>query len=369
METNTTTIIYQETNPYSSVTAFLESDNRTIYLYMHSEFNHDWGIKSVWIRNLVKAPDIRNPEDFKNGLAPLLIKSETYHPEPQQTFQPEEIHFIWTEEGDGVALFVKEELYAFIPAYSGIKGFHGYSKEAKIESITAHPLGDSLNGPIAGKILASRNFWEFRAKKDSWKIIQELRLKFLENKFGNHLQYWSADGGKFPQLAIVKFLPKEYENIILYSTIGMSAQNMPQVELYHKDYEYFSRAEIVLANKISNPEDSNDWIVHLLGDLIKFPWNMVKWFGHGHTIEMSRKDPNSHHLNFTTLLFINPNIFNFISKNPDLTGLISENNKRINFLFAIPITEEEALIVREKGIQSIEKNVNWYHDHERESFF
>ncbi len=362
-------ILYQETNPYSSLTGFLEDDGRTVYLYIQSEFNHEWGIKSLWVRNLIDAPVARSPEDLKNGLAPLLTIDETLYPKAQPTFNSDEIHFIWTEEGDGLALFIREELYAFIPSYSGLEGFHGYSKEAKAESLTAHPLGNSYHGPIPEKIEQARKFWEFRADKNSWREIQKRRLSFLEEKLGEHVQYWSADGGKYPPLAIAKFTPLNFDHVVVYSTIGMSAQSMPQVELYHKDYPKYSRVELILAYKHFDSTDKPDtWIPHLLGEVIKYPWNMLKWFGHGHSIEIPRRDPNSLYLNFTALLFINPYELNFFEDMPDLKNLNAENGNRINFLFLLPVTEEEEYLIREKGIKNLAEKIPWFHDSERESF-
>ena len=83
-----------------------------------------------------------------------------------------------------VAVFIKEELQAFLPSWSGIKGLTGYSKFARVETITANPLGDSNHGVIAEIVERSRKFWEFRAEKDSWKKFNLHALEFLENKFG-----------------------------------------------------------------------------------------------------------------------------------------------------------------------------------------
>ncbi|MCE9499831.1 MAG: suppressor of fused domain protein [Leptospira sp.] len=368
MESVTPRIIYQEANPYSSFTAFLENDGRTVYLYLQSEHNPEIPIKSLWIRNLLPAPKSHSENDFKDGLAPLLIEEEVFHPEGQPSFREDEIHFIWTEEGDGVGLFIHEELYAFLPPWSGIKGFHGYSKEAKIDAICASPLGDSGHGVIAERIESSRKFWEFRSEKEAWNKIQKHRLDFLENSFGTHEKYWSADGGKFPQLGIARFRPEQYPGILVYSTIGMSAQNMPQVELYHKDYLRYARSEVIFAIKISDDGDrSESWIPHLIGELIRYPWNMGSWLGNGHTILMTRKDPDALRLNFTSIVLTNE-----ISPS-ETKGLLAEDGNPVNFLFGLPITEEENFLIKQEGASTLFKMMksekdSWVHDSERESF-
>ncbi len=372
-------VIYQETNPYGSFGAFVEDDGRTVYLYLQSIHNPEKEMKALWVQNRIPAPLSRNPEDSKKGLAPYLCKDEIMENSPIEPLDKDKIHFIWTEEGDGVALFYQEKLIAFLPPWSGIKSISGYAKYAKIESITAHPLGDPDHGVLADRIEKSRKFWEFRAEPNSWKSIQAHRLQFLENKMNQHTKYWSADGGKFPHLAILKFVPPSTSDIVLYCTLGMSAQNMPTVELFLKDYENHSRIEIIFALKLVDGVDNTDsWVPNCIGEFIKYPWNMGKWFGEGHTITMPRRDPEALYLNFSHLfLTANPPPGYINEKqidSPIQSGLVSEWGQNINFLYAIPITEEEVHYVRTQGAKSFlslleSKKIGWFHNSERESLF
>lgn len=372
-------IIYQETNPYSSFTAFLEDDGRTIYLYLQCENNPGWGIKSLWIRNLIPAPEERNPEDFQKGLAPILTRKEIFQNEGMPSLDPEDIHFIWTEEGDGLFVFIKEEMEAFLPSWSGLQNFHGYAKMAKEDAITASPLGDPNNGVIYDRMVASRKYWEFRAEPDSWSSIQKKRLDYLESIFGKHTKYWSADGGKFPQLGIASFQSEQYPGLKIFATLGMSAQNQPAVEMYHDDYETYSRVELVLAFKIPEHSDrSEEWVQHLIGEMIKFPWNTGQWFGHGHTLQMNRQDPDQLYLTFNTCLLRNlsqPESYPMKTNSmPLLDGLDSENGKPVNFLALVPVTEEEKIIIQTEGsirvLDALDANgLGWIHDPERKFFF
>ncbi|MDV6234197.1 suppressor of fused domain protein [Leptospira ellisii] len=365
--------LYQEANPYGTFTAYLEDDGRTVYLYLQGEQNPEYGIKSVWICNRVAAPEKRNREDLGDGSAPILIQSEVNDPKPHPPMEEKDIYFIWTEEGDGVALFYKETLCAFLPPWSGVDGFHGYSINAKIDALTAYPLGNSEFGTIPDRVQASRDYWETRSQKGAWKEIQEKRLHFLESKLGKHDKYWSADGGKYPQLGIVRFRSEKFPDLLIYSTIGMSAQNMPCVELFHKNYEDYARIELVLSVKIGSEglERSESWVPHLIGELIRFPWNMAKWLGHGHTISMTRKDPEALYLDFASVLFRDLSSFSAATA-PDLSGLISENGKQVRFLTLLPLSEEEKEYAQKDGIQSFNqswdrKGLPWYHDAERQS--
>ncbi|TGK81590.1 suppressor of fused domain protein [Leptospira noumeaensis] len=368
-------VLYQEANPYGSFTAFLEDDGRTIYLYLQSHNNPEWPMKTLWVRNLIDAPDARVDEDFDVGLAPVLTKSEITDPNAQTSLTEDQIHFIWSEEGDGVALFVEEELQAYLPSWSGIKGIHGYAKFAKEEAPTASPLGDPENGVIAERVRANRKFWESVAEKDHWKKAQKLRLDFLESKLGKHEKYWSADGGKYPSLGIASFLPKEFPGIKIFSTIGMSVQNQPSIELYHKDYENFSRIELVFAIQLlKDTEDKSEtWIQHVLGEMVKFPWNTGIWFGHSHTIQNPRKDPDQLYLDFNW--FVLRNVTDEIEQGskeslPNLHGLTTENGKRANFLVLTPIATEERICFMREGSAKFwetwkKEGYSFFHDSER----
>ena len=377
MATENFTIVYQETNPYSSMTAYLEDDGRTVYLYLQSQHNPEDSMKSVWIKNRIAAPQERLAEDLQSGLAPLLCADEITANMDTSPIRLEDLYFIWLEEGNGLALFVKEELYAFLPPWSGVKGFHGYAKYAKKEAITAHPLGDSYHGPIANRIEGARQFWEKRSHKDSWAEIRDSRLGFLEGKWGNHSKYWSADGGTFPYIGIARFNPPELPDTAIFVTIGMSGQNMPGVELYQKDYLATARIELVFA--IHSPpglDNTETWVPHYLGDIVKFPWNMQKWLGHGHTIALNRRDPDSIALNYTNVLLLEkPNVSQIAGKiiQPfSLQGLESENGQNVKFLYMLPITEEERHHLSSLGsevflLQAAEQGFGWLHNSNRES--
>lgn len=373
------TILYQETNPYGSFVAYLEDDGRTIYLYLQSIHNPEKEMKALWIQNRIQAPESRTDSSHKNGLAPFLCKGEIYENSPVEALDTTQIHFIWTEEGDGVAFFYKEELVAFLPPWAGLKALSGYSRYAKIDTPTASPLGDPDHGVLAERIENSRKFWEFRGQKNSWKEIQAHRIQYLEQAFGTHTKYWSADGGKFPHLAILKFKPNLADDLVVYSTLGMSAQNMPSVELYIKDYLNSSRIELVFGLRMIDGQDTTEsWVPNALGEIIKYPWNMGKWFGEGHTITLPRRDPEALYLNFTHLFLTSkPGSLNFSGKKieiPFFEPLFSESGQKINFLFTIPITDEEVHFIRTQGAHSFldlmkNKEHGWVHNPERENIF
>jgi hypothetical protein len=52
---------------------------------------------------------------MKRGLVPMLDISHCRHPSGASPLQPENLKFIWSEEGDAVALSEGEEILAIIP--------------------------------------------------------------------------------------------------------------------------------------------------------------------------------------------------------------------------------------------------------------
>jgi hypothetical protein len=355
-------IIYQETNPYGSFSVFLEEDGRTVYLYLQAQHNEEWKMKTLWIRNLIPAPKERNVDDFKLGLAPLLTQSEVFHTEGLPVFKKEDVSVVWTEEGTGVFLFINEELYGFIPSWSGLKEFHGFAREAKEESITASPMGDPKNGWIAEYAEKCHEYWRIRSEKGSWKKIQSSRLEYFESMWGNHSKYWSADGGKFPQMGIALFKPTP--NRWIYATIGMSAQNQPSVDLYHKEPEAYSRIELILAVDAPDASQrSDEWVPHVLGELVNYPWQQDKWFGDGHSLTLARKDPDELYLNFSNLLCV---------AIQDFPKLITENGNPLLCISLYPITKEENLFLQLDGYAEFLKKIKsrddyWVHNPERNS--
>ena len=154
---------------------------------------------------------------------------------------------------------------------------------------------------------------------------------------------------------------------------------MPTVELYLKEYENHARIEIIFALKLVDGVDNTDsWVPNCIGEFIKYPWNMGKWFGEGHTITMPRRDPEALYLSFSHLFLTANPPHGFIHEkqidSPIQSGLVSEGGQKIHFLYAIPISEEEVHYIRTEGAKSFlslmeSKKLGWFHDSERESLF
>ena len=138
-----------------------------------------------------------------------------------------------------------------------------------------------------------------------------------------------------------------------------------------------AKIELVFAfQKVEGQDSTEAWVPSCIGDLIKYPWNMGKWYGEGHTITMPRRDPEALHLNFTHF-FLTTQPPNGYTKegsigNPIKSQLFIANGQNINFLFALPITDEDVHYIRSQGAKSflslMESNkMGWFHNSERES--
>ena len=88
----------------------------------------------------------------------------------------------------------------FSDLWSGIKNISGYSKYAKLETITAHPLGDSEHGVLVDRIefvAASNKLKDCDAKdKSSYKDRKRLGIKMCveslttNNGFTDKIDYF-----------------------------------------------------------------------------------------------------------------------------------------------------------------------------------
>ena len=118
---------------------------------------------------------------------------------------------------------------------------------------------------------------------------------------------------------------------------------MPTVDLFHKDYLDYARIELVIAVRSLPADKSETWVPHFLGELVKFPWNMIKWLGVGHTISMNRRDPDALYLNFTSAILLKElSAVNHtdiqLEHIPNLNGFVTESKQPVHFLFIQPIT-------------------------------
>jgi len=128
----------------------------------------------------------------------------------------------------------------------------------------------------------------------------------------------------------------EFENDsgFTYATLGMSFQNMPGVELHTKDAAPLVRTEIITRRSVMEED-----IPGLLGRMAVFPWLYNRHLSHLHTYESGMTRP------YMDFLLVNDFPETFLSK-PD--EFIFEDHK-INFLMAVPLHQEDKLVMKARG--------------------
>ncbi len=288
-----------------------------------------------------------------SGEPPQMPREYCRHPEGLPPFEPEWLSLVWFEEGDGVALFYRESLLAIMPGWAGMGGFCGYSREAASQHELAWPLGGEALENLARRVDDAKAYWEWREEEGSWPSIRDSRLEFLERRLGPNARYWAVDGGRYPPLAVALFRSPAYPDIAVYATVGMSAQPMPKVEMYHDDPAPFRRIECAIATV-----SEQDWAPELLSTLAGFPWKNATWIGSGHTLENGPPRPGSEPL--ITLMMSSPpprqqrSLFSRSRQNaPDLRGLVDRSGDPVAFLWAMTISTHERDLVRERGSEAL----------------
>ncbi len=348
-------ILKEEENPFENYAAVVESDDRTIYLYLLPTQNENLPAHAVWLRNLVAAPDEPDQESIQEGRPPLMHVQGCNHPEGAIRYESEDLDFVWFPEGNGVSLYHRGELEAILPTWSGREHVSGYSREALGYQSNTLPL-PKKDSAIYQRLQDNLEFWDRRTKADDWESFRNGLLQHYESILGPHRQYYALTDVKFPVLGIVEFsLPEG----ILYATLGMSRQPMPGIELIKQEPEHFVRREIFLFSpNIDAAGVSDDYASlggaldelrsrypGLLGRLARYPWIVSAALDHGHLFESGME------ANYCDFIF---------SESPLPTGLPEEimsglmqhysvEGFSLSPLFALPATQEDLLVARQKG--------------------
>lgn len=133
-------MLIESESPNGNVTAFAEDDSRCVYFYLQGAPGTEFGVRSCWVRNLLKAPLELDVAGMRRGIAPLLPAKECRHPDGAVPLDSAKLEIVWFEEGDAAALLHAGEILAVIPAWSGVDGFEGYARDCSAQSDLCWPL-------------------------------------------------------------------------------------------------------------------------------------------------------------------------------------------------------------------------------------
>ena len=271
-------VLLAATSPFGNIEAVVESDGRTVYLYLDG--GPRFGIRAVWVRNLITGPLTFNTEDLKGGLAPVLPRIHTTKSEPSPLPVADDLSLVWFAEGNGVALLERERLLAVIPPWSGLDGFHGYSAECASENQVVAPLPNDAN--FLRRIEMNRHYWREWANHAPFARWQPEILARFSAAYGPQQNYFNINGDNFPPRGLGVF---KSNRAVTLATVGMSLCLMPTVELVVENPWEFRRVELVNVLPVSATEEEIMAVAKRMSSLAGLPWREWTWLGDNHTCE------------------------------------------------------------------------------------
>lgn len=321
-------ILAESWSPICNIQAFVEKTEESVYFYLWVNPNtENAAAHACWVCNLKKAPRELDREKMCQGKAPMMPAPNCTQPQGRSAPQSEDLEIVWFEEGDAAALLECGKLLAVIPGWSGYNDFHGYSRDA----VGMGPLAWELKPAeevLALRVEKSRDFWRY-CEGEYWPGIQQQGLEALEAFCGPYEKYYAIDGGKFPPKALVTARKDDKHYAF---TVGAGVFPMPRIESYYQDEtENFRRIELAFAAGADLAEE--EWMAMLgyLSAQSGFPWQMLTWLGHGHTLPCN-KIPG-----FEAVMFLNTALLE-ATPAPDLPDIRGE---RVNLLWVVPLTGKE----------------------------
>ena len=318
-----------ETSPYGNVDAIVQHDKRSLFFYLNGD--EAFGTRACWVRNLAPAPLVINQHELEAGLPPQMPKTHCISATPGTLPDPDTLEIVWLEEGNGAALYENEQVIAIIPPWSGVDGFHGYSKECAMESPIAWPLVE--HEQLIERLNNARQFWEACQDESShpFAVLQPKILAAYQETFGKSGRYYSLDGGKFPPRGAMLYRD---ESTVTIATVGMSLRPQPNVELSVEHPAELRRSELGIRIETKCSDEELMPLLEQLSGLVSYPWNAFTWFGHGHTCQLDSiaafTDPPANTVRFESESF---------SNSPSPVKMPDFRRDPIHFLWLKPVTD------------------------------
>src|SRR5262249_37105605 len=132
--------LLEEVNPNGNIQAVVESDDDVCYFYLFAAPDTQFGMKSVWVGNHSRAPEALEIERMQSGSSPRTRARHCRNPAGRASLAAEDMRVVWWQEGNGAALYERDEILAIIPPWSGNNGFYGYAR------------GNIGDGPVAWEL-------------------------------------------------------------------------------------------------------------------------------------------------------------------------------------------------------------------------
>lgn len=285
--------------------------------------------------NLLEAP-VEDTEAMAAGRPPMLRREACMHPAGRPLPREDEMDFVWFQEGPGVSLYVDGEIWASLPPFWDPEGRSGgFAAQASMPDNGTYPLPAGMRE----RSLENLDYWNRRTSRDFWPRFRDDLLADYETAFGPHTGYYVMDGGKFPAMALAEF--RLTDTMSIYATLGMSAQNMPGVEMAVENPEPLFRIELITIRERLHP-----WLLDALSKTALLPWRSISWIGPGHAVEFQRPEPFSSFLVVEEHLVRDPEIRAALDKLPRRS--LDERYAR-TYLFLVPAEQDDFRIAHARG--------------------
>jgi hypothetical protein len=284
-QASATRVLLTDTSPYRSRTLTVETDGTTTVAYLRDA--RDDVIGAVWIANHRAAEPGVDMARLDAGLPPVMHSDGTRHPGGLPMLDPAALEVVWFEEGDGAAVLQDGEPICVIPVWSEInRGIPGYSRDATTRTPFAFPLHDEIE-ELGTRIRQAQAYWDWRAGENAWPAFQQSLLGHLLDRLGPGGHYWHDVGRQWrggtapaPTVGVSERPPQPGRDYTVLSTVGMSCQRMPTVELYEDDVSPLTRIELAVATTLPSQRAGSvfPW-------LAQYPWRSVTWFAPGDVVK------------------------------------------------------------------------------------
>lgn len=139
------------------------------------------------------------------------------------------------------------------------------------------------------------------------------------------------------------------------STLGMSCQRMPTVELYEDDVSHYARIELAVASTLPSQRAGS-----IFPWLAQYPWRSVTWFAPGDVVKWYHepqtfplnKDPGGRDARWSGVLLLDDPSRLAGPPAPDLSGFMFGGDP-VRWLWLVPITDEERLYAKSEGSNAL----------------
>lgn len=358
-------LVFAENSPYDSVEAIVEQDENVAFFYLRClDETNRFGMKSCWIRNLAPAPESIDVDVLKQGRAPMLPRDACRITDGQDRLDEKQLRVVWFEEGDGAALLEGDQCLAVIPAWGGVQGFHGYSRDCVKDSALCSPLSDAVE--IESRVSRADQFWKSWENENSpWSREQPKLLEAYEARLGSHAKYYTIDGDHWPPKALLRF---ESDKHVILTTLGVSLCPQPGVELHFEHAGLMQRIELACCFSKSISEKTIDFMIRYLSGQSSLPWSQLAFLAHGHTLTCQAMIEDDDLPDFSSVLLWGNHHLSYhrkASSRPDQGSQSCEASLKmpkvqgdpVNLLWMVPIFENERHSLSQTGPELLAEKI------------